>query len=406
MAHRGAISDMQDPLQSRYCISHDGSTLEVDASPFDTIDIVLSRYDFSDDVTGRRLLKLISKLSSLVNKPLSLQSSPITALSQIFVTEGEEDSSVNSQYAPEWLCYKLALAVLEEINLRRPRALLDWKRRLDASTAGRHDFQRKLKNGYMSEHASINVLMGAFDNLRAMYPNEPWPDWASPRSLDKELHIKHLREKAALNQETKPFSSHQSKQKKVNTVAAKSKQEESKPKRLEEDSRYTPRNPITHQRLSVSVFSTLEWRKIFITKRGLIGHGPEWLEGGETIMNVRSAGAPYAFIPRSVDQNQREQQLRRVLDKNDADYFKLVPKLGGKWGSLLWRPVEAVKKKVAEVDARELDKKKEILVRMLKRLEQEGREEGAWILRGEVYINGYMGEDVEVEEPWRRIKIL
>lgn len=71
----------------------------------------------------------------------------------------------------------------------------------------------------------------------------------------------------------------------------------------------------------------------------------------------------------------------------------------------MWRPVEAVKKKVAEVDARELDKKREILVKMLKMLEQEGREQDAWVLRGEVYIDGYVGEDSKVMEPWRRIKI-
>jgi hypothetical protein len=45
-------------------------------------------------------------------------------------------------------------------------------------------------------------------------------------------------------------------------------------------------------------------------------------------------------------------------------------------------------------------------VRVLGKLEQERKEEDAWKLQGKVYIDEYMSEDIKVEEPWRRIKIV
>jgi hypothetical protein len=410
-------------------ISHDGRALHVDIQKFDIIDYFIMEDDFIDDLPPQHLQLLLATLlevAVLPKKHHERQLSPIDAMSRVLLGNKEVDSPQLFKHASTWLCHTLSCAVFKQLNGSRRKQYESSLRRYDYPDSTSDGFADLLINQHKHEHKNIDILLDLFEAVQSTFPAQPWPGWAkSPRNFDLNIHVQYLRElsrEAQLDPEREggltqtgaqdgAVQTHEPLSHKLRRVAqllegqdVKSTHPHKKKTKLQ-GTLFEPRDPNIYAHLTKMAESALAWRKVFVTRRGYIGYGPKWLAGGETVMLVCGADVPYAFIPLEVDRRPREQDIRADLGANDEKYYQTKDALQTMGNKSVFMPLDGPLWRGRQQEKlKRLDEERLKLQQKLDRILNSSHQRDAWVLRGEVYIEGIMhGEAVRSDKRERII---
>lgn len=122
------------------------------------------------------------------------------------------------------------------------------------------------------------------------------------------------------------------------------------------------------------------------------------------MMLVCGAPVPFAFTKFGDELKRRERDLKAAMDDNDNDYYEDVqkrPKYQGKSTPdppkiHMLRPLESMRERHSYGTSRRLDKEWLELQYKLHKLSCSNRNLEAWVLQGELYIEGIVsGEAME-----------
>lgn len=147
------------------------------------------------------------------------------------------------------------------------------------------------------------------------------------------------------------------------------------------------------QRYGDAFQTSLIWRNLFKTRDGLLGMGPSWMRRNDKVMLIRGAAVPYIF--RHVDDDLEDQikALRMGIEKRVKAISNRSDGNSSRRSSTLLK------------DDEELGKAKEELTTLQGQI---GRWD-AWVLVGEAYVEGMMrGEALRVSEnvAFERISVI
>jgi hypothetical protein len=431
-------------------VSHDGRALHLETETFDEIGCFVMEGDFGDLIPQQLkdlLIALLNAcdLSKAFHKYEVYPVNPIDALSRILLDAQKQDASNMLEYASTWLCHALARAVFKQLDHGRREQYENGPRRFGHTNKTSDEFEDFFINHHKRECREMDELLDLFEEILVRFPDEPWPHWAkSPRKFDMNIHIEHLENQTYSGQndsERKSVDSMQidAQDGSVHTSALKFVREEMESligmhanvserflktvAAIEREAAW-PANPPTtgiklqsssfqpqhqelHAQITNIVKSTLAWKKIFVTNLGLFGYGPKWLAGGETVMLVCGADVPYVFTPLEMDQRARAQGIRAELDVNDETYYKAREELRKMKKQSILRPLDALWHDRLQGKLRRLEKERQELQQEFDRLSKEKQVPDAWVLSGEVYIEGIMhGEAVRGSDRRQRIAVV
>jgi hypothetical protein len=165
-------------------------------------------------------------------------------------------------------------------------------------------------------------------------------------------------------------------------------------------------DPELHADLTAVAKSALTWCKVFVTRQGCLGLGPNWLNIGDTVMVIHGASVPYAFTPLETDLGRREGSIRAGMDKNQIKYNETVKVLQNSGKKKFWKSLDAVIHNRREGKLKRLDEEGLGLQRKLDRISNSPHHLNAWILQGEVYIEGIMEGQAVGRDTRERITVV
>lgn len=116
------------------------------------------------------------------------------------------------------------------------------------------------------------------------------------------------------------------------------------------------------QRFEEACISMLAWRRLFVTRTGLVGIAPRWVQEGNHVMLVSESSVPFVFS--------------RLVDD-------------------LAQRIEKVKAEIKKVDARTMPEEKAALEVQLRDTERQlerarGAKQESWKLLGDAFVDGIM----------------
>jgi hypothetical protein len=172
-------------------------------------------------------------------------------------------------------------------------------------------------------------------------------------------------------------------------------------------SKVEPQDLGRYVRLTALVQSRLAWRKIFITRQGLLGLGPSWLHRGDSVMFVHGARVPYAFTPLQTDLQRREKDIREALDINQIKCNEITKALQiEKKKNVFLHPIDNAVYSHQQRKLQRLDEERETLYCKLDKLSATPPWSNTWVLQGEVSIESTLEQQAMKREAWERITII
>lgn len=376
----------------------------MDAELHDSIGDFIIKDDFFDLFSPQQLQNLFVILLNH-SKTYGERVSAIDALNRVLLGHTEQDYPQLYQHASSWLCHILASAVLTQLRLERQKQYENSPRRCDYTSSTSDNFADLLINYHKQKNKEMDSLLELFEEILANFPDQPWPEWSrAPRKFDMDIHVKYLKGLSEIEQlDAQPTGA-----RKVIRLSAREammyhfheylenpdfpsfQPYTSETKNKPQSTPFEPCDPDVHAHLTNLARSALAWRKVFVTGRGHIGHGPRWLVGGEVVVLVCGADVPYVLTPLKVDQQARARQLRLEIDENDQKYYATTMKLQKAERPSFWKPLNALWYERQQEKLKRLDERRLELQDAYDRILNSVQNYDGFVLQGEVYIDGIM----------------
>jgi hypothetical protein len=191
--------------------------------------------------------------------------------------------------------------------------------------------------------------MNLFIQVQATYTDQQWPERADLMSFDVGLHMGFLTSISKEEPSGLKRNEEGSVRERTSQTSKVRRSRESKLKKEKETKQdqtlgpiFESHDPELHADLTAVAKSALTWCKVFVTRQGCLGLGPNWLNIGDTVMVIHGAPVPYAFTPLETDLGRREGSIRAGMDKNQIKYNETVKALQNSGKKKLWKPLDAV----------------------------------------------------------------
>jgi hypothetical protein len=400
-------------------ISHDGKALHLDAELYDFVDDFIIQDDFIDQFAPLQLRKLLVALLSVFHLSTVFSEqrlSPIDALSRVLLGDKEQDYPQLFQHASSWLCHTLAFAVFTHLYLERLKQYENSPRRNGYTNSTNDSFADLLVNYHKQKNKTIDELLDLFEKILDTFPNHPWPEWSrAPRKFDMDTHVEYLGELSEVGQfDSRPAGSSSdqtfariealftrfavSEVPMLQILRVTMGEEASVPcpprtKKKLQSTQFDPLDREVHAHLTKLAKSALAGRNVFVKCRGYIGYGPKWLLGGESIMLVGGADVPYVFTPLKEHQRARARQLRLEMDENDEEYYTTKIRMQTTKKPSMLRLLDSLWHERQQGRLKRLDEEKLKLKHRYDQISNSVEQDSAFVLRGEVYIEGIMNRE-------------
>ncbi len=357
-----------------------------------------------------KVMVLLTSIAELSKKDLN--STLLGILSRALLLPIQQSNSQWPTDTLHWFCHVLSHTVFGFVKSRRTEQFANAPRRHDHPTKTNDAFVDWLHRDDKKDAKHTDDLICLFEDIRKTYHRDPWPSWAELVSFDCLLHQDYLRNLSCEHAEPKALqhcadlhiSKKPKKQGAKQSIEQQPKKEEKRDISLGQG--FEPVDVESFAHFNETAKSTLTWRKIFVTTKGYIGIGPNWLSRDATVMLVAGAPVPYAFTPLRVDLRRREKDVRADIDVNDKEYNSRLQVLRRRKKQSILRPIKGIKRKR---DERKLQRLEEEWIQLQNKLEKVSNprlEIDGWTLQGEVYIENIMNGEAIQDDGWERIVIV
>jgi hypothetical protein len=386
-------------------ISRDGRALYLDALPYDEIAKFFITQNPINGMDFDELTKLLATILDYCDTHPNKRPFLFGTLSHLLIGVGEGNSPHSFSEAAEWFCQTLAAVVFDRLIQRYRKHHRNRARRYDYPHMTNDQFVYWRSKQYAEEDKRTEEFIDMFERVKTIYSEEPWPPWAQIRSSDMRSqywnwHLENLQPD------------------KKRLASSKKAKENEKEKEAEEPSalgpEHAPNDPALHARFRAKAGAAIARRSVFITRRGWIGFGPEWLTEGDTVMLVCGAPVPFAFTKFRAELRRRERDLRAAMDDNENSYYEQVQKQPENRESTtpvrpktqMLRPLEAMREKRSIGKMKRLDEGWVEIHRILHELSYSNQNLDAWVLQGELHIEGIMNGEAMVGIATEKIIII
>jgi hypothetical protein len=327
----------------------------------------------------------------------------LTALSQLLFGHNTQQSSHISGDQNMWILHEISYSACAKIAELRTKQLYKRPRRFDYPKKTADSFATWFGRSQKNAGARADEILSLFTKVQSRQLSESSNNGSgsNPANEGQDSNTRDTNRSQSRNSvraldKNQPLASRTR-----TTEETRASQGKTLLSKLE------PEDSGRYARLTALVHSRLAWRKVFITRQGLLGLGPSWLHRGDTIMFVHGARVPYAFSPLQTDIQRREKDIRDAKDKIQNKYNEITKTLQiKKKENAYLHPIEYAKYSHRQRRLKRLDEELENWEYKLDRISTTRPWSNAWVLQGEVSIESTLEQQAVKSKAWERITFI